>query len=678
MIFAPVIDGPPPFTYQWRQGTTVLSGATNLTLTLTNLTAGQAGTYTLSVTNGFGDAVSADAVLSTFAATPGSYEEMIVTNKPFAYWRLDEADANPPTAFDYFGGNDLSNNVVTPTAGPQPPTFSGMTSTNGAAACNGYSSGSQASSTLMNSMTNWTICGWFNAGFIPQPARTALFGQDGQAELGFHTATELACYVPAVGGGGVYAYATPALLGGQWYFVACVRNGTSLKLYLNGAPVGSATGTMANPSTTTPFRIGFGTIDAYGNYFNGAIDEVALFDRALSDAQINAVFSKGAGLVAPTVTTDPTSKTLYAGRTATFRVQAIGTEPLTYKWMKGAGYLSNGGRISGATTNELTISNIIAADEDYYMVEVSNTAGTTYSLPAYLTVLPVPSTRYDAKVLSLNPLSYWSLNEPWGPTAYDYCGGMDGTYGNAALMGDSILGPRSPEFYGFSTTNTALANQGSANSAVVIPPLNLTTTNFTLVAWLNPADLETWRGVIYSRGSGGNVAGFNLAGNANELHYTWKDSYWDWNTGLVLPSNAWSFAAMVVEPTKATVYLGAPGKALASAVNVAPHDAMSFSGSLSFGQDSAGGGYFSGMIDEVSLFNRSLTPTEVESLYANGSGVVTLHIARSGSNVVLTWPLGTLQAANEANGTYTNVSGATSPWPVTPNEARKFYRVTVP
>jgi hypothetical protein len=59
---------------------------------------------------------------------------------------------------------------------------------------------------------------------------------------------------------------------------------------------------------------------------------------------------------------------------------------------------------------------------------------------------------------------------------------------------------------------------------------------------------------------------------------------------------------------------------------------------------------------------------------------IPLNILTSEGNVSLTWsnPLFTLQAAPEAAGTYTNVTGATSPYPVTASEARKFYRLTWP
>ena len=45
--------------------------------------------------------------------------------------------------------------------------------------------------------------------------------------------------------------------------------------------------------------------------------------------------------------------------------------------------------------------------------------------------------------------------------------------------------------------------------------------------------------------------------------------------------------------------------------------------------------------------------------------------------VVLEWAAGTLEAADIVTGTYQTVTGATSPYAITPGEAQKFYRVLV-
>jgi hypothetical protein len=49
-VFNVGVTGTPPFTYQWFfNGTNLLDGATSATLTLTNVAATQAGTYSVSV-----------------------------------------------------------------------------------------------------------------------------------------------------------------------------------------------------------------------------------------------------------------------------------------------------------------------------------------------------------------------------------------------------------------------------------------------------------------------------------------------------------------------------------------------------------------------------------------------------------------------------------------------------
>jgi hypothetical protein len=71
-----------------------------------------------------------------------------------------------------------------------------------------------------------------------------------------------------------------------------------------------------------------------------------------------------------------------------------------------------------------------------------------------------------------------------------------------------------------------------------------------------------------------------------------------------------------------------------------------------------------------------MSASQLLSLY-RATPAVTLNIERSGSNLILTWPSGTLLEANEADGPYTPLN-ATSPHTVTPTENSKFYRVRVP
>ena len=69
VTFTVAASGNPTPTYQWRKNGTNLNGATNATLTLTNVQTGDAGIYTVVATNSAGSATSNGAVLTVSTAT---------------------------------------------------------------------------------------------------------------------------------------------------------------------------------------------------------------------------------------------------------------------------------------------------------------------------------------------------------------------------------------------------------------------------------------------------------------------------------------------------------------------------------------------------------------------------------------------------------------------------------
>ena len=63
-VFTVVASGTPPLAYQWSFNTTNLTGATNASLTLTNLQPAQSGNYAVRVANPYGSVLSSNAVLT--------------------------------------------------------------------------------------------------------------------------------------------------------------------------------------------------------------------------------------------------------------------------------------------------------------------------------------------------------------------------------------------------------------------------------------------------------------------------------------------------------------------------------------------------------------------------------------------------------------------------------------
>ena len=80
------------------------------------------------------------------------------------------------------------------------------------------------------------------------------------------------------------AYGSAALTASTWTHLAMTYDGTTLKIYVNGALVTSTTQTGTITTSTNALQIGGDT--TYGQYFKGMIDEVRVYNIALTQAQI--------------------------------------------------------------------------------------------------------------------------------------------------------------------------------------------------------------------------------------------------------------------------------------------------------------------------------------------------------------------------------------------------------
>lgn len=82
-----------------------------------------------------------------------------------------------------------------------------------------------------------------------------------------------------------------------WYHIVAVYNGTSMKIYKNGTELPGSTTFSGNISTNSyNVTIGqiAGTPDSWNAYrWNGTIDEVKIYNRALSASEILADYRAG-------------------------------------------------------------------------------------------------------------------------------------------------------------------------------------------------------------------------------------------------------------------------------------------------------------------------------------------------------------------------------------------------
>lgn len=81
----------------------------------------------------------------------------------------------------------------------------------------------------------------------------------------------------------------------QWIFVTVTYDGTTRNTYLNGAHVTTDTSLTGNIITNTiALNIGYDACCGSRYYFDGSMDDIRLYNRALSDQEVGQLYEAGA------------------------------------------------------------------------------------------------------------------------------------------------------------------------------------------------------------------------------------------------------------------------------------------------------------------------------------------------------------------------------------------------
>jgi len=94
------------------------------------------------------------------------------------------------------------------------------------------------------------------------------------------------------GGSNPVAYADSTYNIGSWYHVVAKRGNNKVYFYINGIEQASKPDSLYSiKSNTQTLKIGRYWTDISNFYFNGLIDDVRIYNRALSDAEIQAIYN---------------------------------------------------------------------------------------------------------------------------------------------------------------------------------------------------------------------------------------------------------------------------------------------------------------------------------------------------------------------------------------------------
>ncbi len=294
--------GSKPLSYTWKfNGTTVIPGATDANLVIPSAQFSDAGSYTCTITNSLGVTNTAAAVLTVVTAPTISYVQAVTADNPMAYWRLNET--NGTVAHDYVGGHD---GQYFSTALGQPG-YSGLDSDTAA-----QFGTLAATDSYVGNITGIDFSTWFNNATFSVEAWVkagAQSGDDGIVTFGYGSGGEQFNLDTGNGASrfrfGVRDAVNVSHNAGSaiapnntWQHLVgvCDEPNGQVRLYVNGALSGSTAIAGGVQMGTSPISIGSRQANFSSTYnlnFVGTIDEVAIYNYALSAAQILNHYAAG-------------------------------------------------------------------------------------------------------------------------------------------------------------------------------------------------------------------------------------------------------------------------------------------------------------------------------------------------------------------------------------------------
>lgn len=154
------------------------------------------------------------------------------------------------------------------------------------------------------------------------------------------------------------------------------RSSGSANLYLNGTAVATQGLGVFTPQTSYNLYFGYRPGAAY---FGGLIDEVSLYNRALSASEIQSIYAAGSAgkCIGLSLPAPPINQTTTVGSSVVFTVSANGLGALNYQWSFDGTNLSDAGQFRGSQTSALTIAAVAVSNSGTYNVFVTNAYGFT-------------------------------------------------------------------------------------------------------------------------------------------------------------------------------------------------------------------------------------------------------------------------------------------------------------
>ncbi len=337
--------GTAPLSYQWYKNNEPIAGATASSLALTRLQLSDSGTYYVTVSNTLGSVTSSNAVGEVLPLPTNAYQATIISEFPDAYYPMDET--NGTIAYDIIGTGDNDGQYLDGFTLGVPGPGGDLGTAVAFDGASGYVN--IPDQTVMQITGNITLEAW---ALIQDTNDDQIIVEHGpylianpsdiSDELGIMNTNGQGCYyigkaveaflltdASNYANGGYMDFVTNAACYpiaasdvGQWVHLVGVADGPLWRLYKNGVELTNSTSVMSD----LPGQAGAGSpnggwaIAAGNNYFSdsvtgayfyGSINNVAIYDYALTPGMIAQQYQvgltgQGSDTTPATLTAQPT------------------------------------------------------------------------------------------------------------------------------------------------------------------------------------------------------------------------------------------------------------------------------------------------------------------------------------------------------------------------------------
>lgn len=458
--------------------------------------------------------------------------------------------------------------------------------------------------------------GSFGPLFDSETDNYVLYEDKGNNELRFKVTTDVSAERPGI--------PAAALVKNERLHIVGVYDGAKAMVFLN-SEMKDTHNLTGNVKTGQAANLGL----SLGAYFKGSIDNIQVFNRALTQDEINFLFED--------------VKTVFIDKQPpeTINVTSLGSDQTVY-----VEFSEKLEKFSAETAENFSIDNgiviskaTLALDDKTVILQTSQLSDTI----AYtLSVSHVQDQADEPNEIALNSIrqfahknfpsglvSYWSLDEGQDTTAYD-----GGAFMNNALLKNGL------NWTGAKFGNGLIFNgQDGINDYAEIPnspSLNIDSTGVTLSVWVKlhylPSEMPYAYGPVYDSSNDRYVI-YEDKGN-KELRFKVTTNKGAERPGIpeaALKLNEWMHIVGVYDGSSARIYMdgelmdvhkGLTGNVLTGQV-------------ARLGQD--GTSWLTGSIDNIMLFDAGLSAQEVQFLYS-GASIPKLAVEKQEeTTVTLSW-----------------------------------------